>query len=1059
MSTDNTEELVPFLSFASLRDTHRDLLQERRKENRDDWNSATFWTAVQEFLRRGEAAGAFLDSDNERQAAQNLLDYWHNQLFHAGVPAPDAILAEFDPYTQPEIPDAQCPYIGLNAFNEKNAHLFFGRSELIQSLLDRLHTTRLIAVLGPSGSGKSSVVLAGMVPKLKAGALPNSETWHYFPTIVPGAAPLAHLANLLQPEEAEAEEWISNTIEALRQNPNHLAEIINQQFKQTAVLVIDQFEETFTLCQDKEERQAFLDNLLHLVRAREGNHIVIFTMRIDYESYLNQVPLFRALVEQGEVRIDAMNAGELRESIEKPAEMVGLKFEEGLIDALVREIVGEPAALPLLQFALLQLWDNRERNRVTWETYRRLGGVMAALANTADRIYENLLPEEQVTAKRILMRVVRPSTGLEFTRTRIPRRILYQSGEAPDRIDRVLDKLVQARLMRLTPGATPAEDQVEVAHEALVRNWPRLIEWLDEAAVFLRQRQRLTNQAEQWERLERDPNALLRGALLEEAQTYDDLSPLEKEFVTASQIAREEEILAEEMARQRELEQARALAEEQKRVAEAQREKANAERMRAEALELAARRNRYFNIALLFLLGATVIGLLLGLNTLNARSATLAALESKATADAELAQAVIQQATSAAAQETAVAAEQTARAEQAVAEAGQATAVSDQATATSQIATSQAIEATRGIVNATTDAALAAATATTQYQNALATATAQYTQLATPIPTAVESDSDDDNGENNEPPPAPLPPVSVTLSASELLNQYQLDAQLNAIVRERDNMPMLFITGADFLMGAAANDENAEDDEMPPHTVTLNNFYIDQYEVSARRYAAFLNAIGDYRRPEVCNNGYCAYTGFEVIYTVLLNNLGGLEPRPDFSSTPINQVSWYGAAAYCEWVGARLPTEAEWEYAARGIDGRIYPWGNERPSSLRANFGISDRLAIINSVFSPLQRVDALPDGASPFGVFGMAGGVAEWVQDWYDPDYYASSPQDGSANEDNTSGLKVLRGGSWNSSAADIRATNRIALDPVLRNFNLDAQIYWDVGFRCARDVDGAAQ
>jgi hypothetical protein len=125
---------------------------------------------------------------------------------------------------------------------------------------------------------------------------------------------------------------------------------------------------------------------------------------------------------------------------------------------------------------LLKLWDNRERNRVTWETYKRLGGGRQALARSADEFYEQLIPEEQVTVKRILLRMVRPTEGLEVTSNRIQRKTLYQAGEARDRVDRVLDKLIQARLIRLTEGDTPDDAQVEVAHEALVRNWPRLVE-------------------------------------------------------------------------------------------------------------------------------------------------------------------------------------------------------------------------------------------------------------------------------------------------------------------------------------------------------------------------------------------------------------------------------------------------------------------------------------------------------------------------------------------------------------------------------------------------------
>lgn len=315
------------------------------------------------------------------------------------------------------------------------------------------------------------MVLAGLLPKLEDGELPDSDTWHYYPTIVPGTAPLTQLAKLLEPDGADAAEWITENYETFLRDTNHLAKLVQADANTPAVLTIDQFEETFTLCHDEQERDAFIDNILGLVNAREARHVVILTMRVDYESYLNKVPMFQSLYEQGLVRVTAMNASELHDAIEQPAQAIGLKFEDGLIEALVREIVGEPAALPLLQFALLQLWGNRERNRITWDAYRRLGGVMEALASTADSLYNGMLKEEQNAAKRILLRLVRPGTGVEFTRGRATRRMLYQSGEANDRIDRVLEKLVNARLLRQTDGATSVNDQFEVAHEALVRNW------------------------------------------------------------------------------------------------------------------------------------------------------------------------------------------------------------------------------------------------------------------------------------------------------------------------------------------------------------------------------------------------------------------------------------------------------------------------------------------------------------------------------------------------------------------------------------------------------------
>jgi WD40 repeat protein len=289
-------------------------------------------------------------------------------------------------------------------------------------------------------------------------------------------------------------------------------------------------------------------------------------MRSDYETSVVRLPNLQALFEQNVVRILPLMASELRESIEAPAAQIGLRFEEGVVDALLNDTLGEPAALPLLQFTLLKLWEYRDHNRVTWETYRKLGGGLQALARSADELYNDLIPEEQFTMRRILLKMVRPGTGLEVMSNRVQRPVLYQKSEANDRIDRVLDRLIQARLVRVSEGDMDADDQVEVAHEALIRNWPRLVDWLDEERVALRQRQRLTTAAEEWQRLDHEPSALWRGVLLESIRRYDDLNDLEKEFVEASFDAEQIEAnrQLEEMQRQKDLEYAQKLAETQK---------------------------------------------------------------------------------------------------------------------------------------------------------------------------------------------------------------------------------------------------------------------------------------------------------------------------------------------------------------------------------------------------------------------------------------------------------------------------------------------------------------
>ena len=580
-----------FLSLAPLRVVHRDLLQ----RHREDGATPELVTQLEAFICQGRETGALLDEEEDRRAAQSLLDYWATLLHRAGYEPPDSTLAEFDPILAPELDDANCPYRGLDTFRESHHALFFGRSRLVQEMVEHLQQNQLLAVSGPSGSGKSSLVLAGLLPALRGGALPGSGEWHYYPAMVPGSNPLASLAQLFCPPEEDADEWGQRQAERFLQDPCHLCRLLADRGA-NAVLVVDQFEELFTLGSDAEIVNAFVANLLAAVRAGEARHILILTMRSDFEPHVARLGEFQPFFEAATVRATPLNAGELREAIEKPARLAGLRFETGAVDGLLQDILGEPAALPLLQFTLLKLWENRQRNRVTWETYQRLGGGRLALARSADEFYERLIPEDRVTARRLLLRLVRPGEGLEVTSNRVKRETLYQSGEPRHRIDAVLERLVEARLVRLT-GAEAAEDaQVEVAHEALVRNWPRLVGWLEDDRETIRRRLRLTAAAEQWKTLGQDPGALLRGPLLDEAGRYQDLNELEAEFVRASQ----EELQAEyerEIARQRELARTQALAE--------------AERQRAEEQAQTARRLRRLLVALalvslLALVAATV---------------------------------------------------------------------------------------------------------------------------------------------------------------------------------------------------------------------------------------------------------------------------------------------------------------------------------------------------------------------------------------------------------------------------------------------------------------------
>ena len=226
----------------------------------------------------------------------------------------------------------------------------------------------------------------------------------------------------------------------------------------------------------------------------------------------------------------------MREAIEEPAKFIGLRFEEDVVSGLVKDVQDYDAALPLLQFALLKLWDNRERNRITQKAYKRIGGAHLALENSAEELYQKLIREDKDTARYILLKLSRPAErGDEVTSNRIRRKTLYLNGRAFDRIDRVLERLVDARLVRITEGETEDDAQVEVAHEALLRNWSRMEKWFADERETLQRRASFTAAAEKWEASGRQHGELWRkGSSFLEARKYKNLNELESEFLATS---------------------------------------------------------------------------------------------------------------------------------------------------------------------------------------------------------------------------------------------------------------------------------------------------------------------------------------------------------------------------------------------------------------------------------------------------------------------------------------------------------------------------------------------
>jgi WD40 repeat protein len=641
--TETTETgIVPYSGAEELREQHAQLLEQRQQND----DGAEFHRRVAGFIARGVATGAYIDTRDERRAIQSLLDYWVNVLDRAHVEAPEPKLAEFDPSLAPDLSDKPCPYQGLEAFRENKSDFFFGREAFVDRLIERLRRDRLLALVGSSGSGKSSLVFAGVLPELKAG---EGATWRYL-TMAPGTEPLANLSRAmvnLAPAHAAFDLNTATKItfaeQGFRREPDYLATVANELSDQPVVLVVDQFEELFTLCDDEETRKVFTDQLIGLIRSQPVRHLVILTMRTDYTPRVATLPDFKDLFDEARVDVTEMGIPELRAAIEKPAAKVGLKFDEGVVDDLIKTILGVGSGLPLLQFTLLKLWEERDRNRITREVYRQVGNPLQALGRSADEFYDKLSLEDQRLVRRILLRMVRPGEGNDFTSRRIPAVDAFR-GERQDSVERVLGLLInEARLVKLSGigagvgangsvsnGASPqgltleslqpseagVVPQIEVAHEALVRNWTLLDNWLNEERDRLKDQRWLVQEAARWRDDGRNPARLLRERALEDAERvlkadeqYGDLGELEREFVLASRDAVQAAIRAEKERQARELQQAQALAEEQ-------RLRADAERLRAEEAARDSKRLRRLAAALV---GVAVLAGVLALMALLAQ--------------------------------------------------------------------------------------------------------------------------------------------------------------------------------------------------------------------------------------------------------------------------------------------------------------------------------------------------------------------------------------------------------------------------------------------------------
>jgi hypothetical protein len=353
------------------------------------------------------------------------------------------------------------------------------------------------------------------------------------PPIVPGNAVLDHLVDAVLRTCSSASDAVTAEVERLRQDPSRLCAMVGGAEAPPTLITIDQFEEVFTLS-DPADCETLVVSLATLLELDRG-HRVILTMR---EEFRNRIAALGALdqylkASEAWYAMRPMSYEELRAAVERPAALVNLQFQAGIVDDLIKKVLGQPAALPLLQFTLRALWEQRARNRITREVYHKVGDPLKALRSSADQFYDGLAPQTQDEVRRILLELVRVDELLEAYRQPVRRSSLFSVGKANTR--EVLNLLAANDYVRITSVASDAEAIVEVKHESLVRNWPRFVEWIDEKRHEQRQLLRfLTQAAERWAESGRPHNGLLAGWQLQRAKEQPNLSELEKEFVDAS---------------------------------------------------------------------------------------------------------------------------------------------------------------------------------------------------------------------------------------------------------------------------------------------------------------------------------------------------------------------------------------------------------------------------------------------------------------------------------------------------------------------------------------------
>ncbi|EGJ35137.1 MULTISPECIES: caspase family protein [Moorena] len=459
-----------------------------------------------------------------------------------------------------QVTEGVCPYKGLSYFdfNDEDPKYFYGRERLTDQLVEQVRKKNFLAVVGASGNGKSSVVRAGLLYQLKLGKkISGSDQWSIY-IFRPGEHPLQSLAKVfLEPNQSTVDRahQLSKAQDLINSGAIGLGQLIDANEASRVVLVVDQFEECFSPSCDSVERQQFFECLLGAVENSNNKLCLVLTMRADFfgKCFEQNYAGLAGKIQDNLVAVTPLNHDELKEAITEPAKRVGLEVEEELVTQMIKDLEDSPGSLPLLQYTLTELWNKRAVNWLTLSAYNRLGGVRGTLQKRADEVYNSLSPEEKEAAKRIFLELTQLGEGTEDTRRQVFKRDLVSAKQSQELVEEVLQKLADEKLVITNELQEKASESgrvavVDIAHESLIRHWPRLGSWVDKNREALRKKRNIEKSAQEWLQQEKREELayLLQGSKLAEAeefrQLYTDsisLSSVAQEFILISQIERD----------------------------------------------------------------------------------------------------------------------------------------------------------------------------------------------------------------------------------------------------------------------------------------------------------------------------------------------------------------------------------------------------------------------------------------------------------------------------------------------------------------------------------------